>query len=160
MSVVVADTSPINYLVLIDCIDLLRQIYGAVLIPSEVLTELQCADTPGKVAQWVGALPDWVEVRPAIRGSAIDDPAMQAIDMGERSAIILASQYEEVLLLMDDAAGRAVAAARGLIVVGTLGVLRAASRSGLIDLGEVLPKLLATNFRVARSLVDQLLDQR
>ncbi len=40
MSVVVADTSPINYLVLIDCIDVLRQLYGTVLIPFEVLSEL------------------------------------------------------------------------------------------------------------------------
>ncbi len=82
---------------------------------------------------------------------------MQAIDLGEQSAIILASQYDEVLLLMDDSAGRAVASARGITVVGTLGVLRAASLENLIDLREVLPKLLATNFRVAKALVDQLL---
>lgn len=40
MTVVVADTSPLNYLVLIGEIDLLRRLYGRVVVPSEVVAEL------------------------------------------------------------------------------------------------------------------------
>jgi len=43
MKVVVADTSPVNYLVLIDCIDVLRRLYARVVIPDEVLSELTSA---------------------------------------------------------------------------------------------------------------------
>jgi predicted nucleic acid-binding protein len=40
MTVVVADTSPLNYLVLIGQIEILRRLYGTVLVPPEVLAEL------------------------------------------------------------------------------------------------------------------------
>ena len=38
--IVVADTSPLNYLVLIGQIDVLKHLYGQVLIPPAVLAEL------------------------------------------------------------------------------------------------------------------------
>jgi len=40
MTVVVADTSPLNYLILIEAIDLLPRLYRRIVIPVEVLTEL------------------------------------------------------------------------------------------------------------------------
>jgi len=40
MTVVVADTSPLDYLILIEAIDLLPQLYGRIIIPTEVLDEL------------------------------------------------------------------------------------------------------------------------
>jgi predicted nucleic acid-binding protein len=43
-------------------------------------------------------------------------------------------------------------------VVGTLGVLRDAAQSGLIDLADALAKLRGTNFRVSRALIDKILD--
>jgi len=43
---VVADTSPLNYLILIDHINLLPQLYGRVLIPESVLQELSAIETP------------------------------------------------------------------------------------------------------------------
>jgi hypothetical protein len=44
--IVVADTSPLNYLVLIGEIELLAALYQKVLIPEEVLRELQRTGTP------------------------------------------------------------------------------------------------------------------
>jgi predicted nucleic acid-binding protein len=40
MTVVIADTSPLNYLVLIGRIDILGSLYGKVFVPPEVLAEL------------------------------------------------------------------------------------------------------------------------
>ena len=40
MKVVVADTSPINYLVLIDCVNVLQRLYARIVIPQEVFSEL------------------------------------------------------------------------------------------------------------------------
>jgi predicted nucleic acid-binding protein len=61
--IIVADTSPINYLVLIGAIDILKALFGRVIIPQAVLGELQHEKTPTAVKVWCDAYPDWLEVR-------------------------------------------------------------------------------------------------
>ena len=61
--IVVSDTTPINYLILIDQIGLLKKLYSRLIIPESVFEEMQRMQTPEKVRQWIGGLPDWVEVR-------------------------------------------------------------------------------------------------
>lgn len=61
------------------------------------------------------------------------------------------------LVLMDDRAGVAVAYQHGIAVTGTLGVLDAAARQGLIDLADAFTRLKATNFRVRPEILDALL---
>src|SRR5580700_9857113 len=63
----------------------------------------------------------------------------------------------EVLLLIDESAGRREASRRGIPNTGTLGVLRAAAIEHLIDLPSALDRLLATNFRISKALVADLL---
>jgi predicted nucleic acid-binding protein len=48
---VISDTSPLNYLILIGCDDVLPQLYHQVVVPAAVLQELRHADTPVVVAQ-------------------------------------------------------------------------------------------------------------
>ena len=87
MTVVVADTSPLNYLTLIELIDVLPRLYGRVVIPREVLSELTSPAAPHDVREWAKTLPDWIEVRSV---SASDDPALSNLDPRKRSAIALA----------------------------------------------------------------------
>src|SRR5438132_12828531 len=103
MTVVIADTSPLNYLILIDAIDLLPRLYGSIVIPVEVLNELFDTGAPRRVSEWALKLPEWVEVRPT---PSTNDPALSHLDQGERCAIVLAQSEAEVLLLIDEAAGR------------------------------------------------------
>ncbi len=49
--IVVADTTPINYLVLIGKIELLPSLYRVVLIPQAVHRELQSTKAPGVVRE-------------------------------------------------------------------------------------------------------------
>jgi len=49
MRVIISNTTPINYLVLIDQIDVLHHLYGRVLIPQAVCAELQAEGTPSNV---------------------------------------------------------------------------------------------------------------
>jgi len=79
------------------------------------------------------------------------------LDAGEGSAIALAELETEVLLLIDESAGRLEASRRGIPNTGTLGVLRAAAIEHLVDLPSALDRLLATNFRVSKGLVGDLL---
>src|SRR5436190_20072691 len=111
MTVVVADTSPLNYLVLIEAIDLLSQLYGRIIIPAEVLSELIREGAPRPVNEWAIKLPEWVEVRSSPPTS---DPALSHLDEGERCAILLAQSEADVLLLIDEAAGRHEASRRGI----------------------------------------------
>lgn len=63
---VVSDTSPLNYLILIEQIDLLPQLYRRVLIPGSVLQELNAPETPELVRTWLTGPPDWLEVSPVV----------------------------------------------------------------------------------------------
>jgi predicted nucleic acid-binding protein len=155
MTVVVADTSPLNYLLLIGEIAVLPTLYGQVFIPQEVLAELSDADAPPEVLKWARSHPAWLQVRPV--RIVHEDPALWQLDPGERAAIILAQQEADALLLIDDAAGRNEAARRGIPSTGTLGILRAAAVRQLLDFPIALRSLAATNFRVSQSLIAELL---
>ena len=90
MTVVIADTSPVNYLLLIGEIAILPSLYGQVLIPLEVLGELSDADAPTEVLQWVQSHPTWLQTR-QVR-TLKDDEALRQLDPGDRAAILLAQQ--------------------------------------------------------------------
>lgn len=145
--IVVSDTGPLNYLLWIDAIDLLPQLYGSVIIPEAVRQELAHTNAPERVRQWAAALPEWVSVRtPA---ALLTLP----LDIGEQEAISLAVEIDADLLLIDDRPGREVAEAQALIVTGTLGVLVLAAQHGLLDLEQALDRLRQTNFRVTPALL-------
>jgi predicted nucleic acid-binding protein len=154
MKVVIADTSPLNYLILTGVVDVLPRLYRQVLVPDEVASERADLGAPPVVADWARHLPAWVE----IRATPISSEPLKRIDAGERAAILLAeAQQSPVLLLMDDAEGRAEAERRGIPVTGTLGVLRAAALRDLVDLPRALAGLRTTNFRCPGSLLEELI---
>ncbi len=63
MTVVIADTSPINYLVVIGGIGILRRLYHRIVIPGEVFIELTDAAAPREVREWAEQRPEWIEIR-------------------------------------------------------------------------------------------------
>lgn len=152
----VADTGPLNYLVLIGRIDLVPQLFGDLSIPTVVRDELDDPMAPAAVRQWITAPPGWLSIMPAPAGA---DPALASLDDGERAAIALATAIKADLLLMDDRAGVAVARAQGIEVTGTLGVLDRAAQRGLVELPAALAALRATNFHMRQELADALLAQ-
>ena len=154
---VIADTSPLNYLILIDALEFLPRLYPQVILPRGAWQELQHAGAPTPVKQWAQSLPDWIEVREA---PVPIDPDLEALGKGEQEAIALAELYRSespVLLLLDERAAREHAAARKIASTGTLGVLRAAAARGWIDLAAALDRLRQTNFRVTSVLLQELL---
>jgi predicted nucleic acid-binding protein len=158
MRLVVADTGPLNYLVLIEAIDVLPGLFEQILVPAAVYDELAHADAPAPVRAFIAQKPAWLEVRPNPDPS-VDDAIDSTLDEGERAAISLATTIHADLILMDDRAGVAVAYQHGLTVTGTLGVLDLAARRGLVDLASTFAKLRATNFRYPPEIMDALLAQ-
>ena len=87
--IVVSDTSPINYLVLVEQIDRLYDLYRRVIIPSSVHRELQARETPRAVHVWLSHQPTWLEV---VSLSKTPDPRLDYLGAGERDAIALAEE--------------------------------------------------------------------
>jgi predicted nucleic acid-binding protein len=155
--IVIADSAPINYLVLIGESELLPVLYGSVAIPIAVLAELRSRGAPSQVREWVSNPPLWLRVETV-------DPAFVAhtapdLDPREREAIALARQLQAELLVIDDRAGRREARRWDLTVTGTLGVLRTAAARGLIQFREVIERLQQTSFYISADLLQQLLDE-
>lgn len=150
--IIVADTSPLNYLVLIQSIDILPALYGRVIIPPEVLAELLHAQTPPAVREWATAHPAWLEVKVA---QNIDHSL--PLDDGEKAAIALAKEMNAQRLLIDETDGREIATRLGIPIAGTLAVLRDAALSQLLDLKQAFERLNATSFRASPKLLEQVL---
>ena len=143
--VVVADTSPINYLVLIEQIDLLTRLYTRILIPPAVLAELKHPLSPTPVG------PKWLEVL-----SPRDSLTLAHLDLGETEAIALATEMHAEVLLIDEQAGRQEAVRRGLRVAGTLSVLDEADQAGLVSFDQAVAHLQKTSFRVSRAVISEI----
>lgn len=118
--IVVSDTSPLCYLVLIDEAELLPKLFRQVVLPEAVVDELRHEDAPTAVRDWASRLPSWIAVHANPAPQTTPIPNLHA---GELSAMLLAESLHADLILLDDKAARRAAAERGLIVTGTLGVL-------------------------------------
>ncbi len=151
---VVADSSPLNILIRVGCVDVLAKLFGRVLIPPEVRAELLDARTPEDVRAFFDRPPEWLEVRAAEHVASIPP-----LDRGEEAAIALAIEARADALLIDEKDGRRAATQRGVAIVGTLGVLEQAAARGLIDLPKAFASLARTDFRVDPRLMKDALER-
>jgi predicted nucleic acid-binding protein len=152
MIVVVADTSPLNYLIQIECQHLLPILFERIFVPAAVVKELDHPGTPAVVRAFLRQMPQWIAVRQVC---AAADPTLAVLDPGEREAIQLAKEEHADLLLMDEKMGVRLARRQGLTVIGTLGVLVQAARYGLVDIDAAFARLRTTDFRCTSQLFEQ-----
>ena len=152
MIVVVADTSPLNYLIQIDCDHVLPALYERVLAPSAVVEELRHPRALAAVRTWLIRVPSWLVIQQVDEAS---DVALARLDPGERQAIQLAKREHADLLLMDEKLGVRIAREEGLAVTGTLGVLLQAARRGLVNVEQVLGDLQNTGFRCSQGVMEE-----
>jgi predicted nucleic acid-binding protein len=149
--IVVSDTTPLNYLIIIQRVEILRSLYHEVVIPQAVVYEMQATGTPEPVIEWIKNRPAWI----IVKQSRLSTRVVEAdIEEGEAEAILLAEQLGADLILLDDRRAREVAQNRGLKVVGTLGILIDAAQRNLIDLDLAIADLKESNFRISQQLLD------
>jgi predicted nucleic acid-binding protein len=153
--IVIADTSPVNYLILIRQIHLLKALYSRTLIPPAVLSELKHPLAPQAVKEWAASPPPWIEIVEP-RSTLV----LHQLDPGENEAIWLAMEVRADLILIDDQAGRQEALRRGLNVAGTLSVLDEADRVGLVSFDVAINELAKTSFRVSPTVLLQIKQRR
>jgi predicted nucleic acid-binding protein len=137
---IISDTSCLILLDKIGELSILNKLFGNITTTSEVAEEF------GQ------PLPPWFEIKEP------SDKNYQAIieasvDKGEASAIALAIELDDCLLIIDDLKGRKFANQLGLTIIGTIGVIVDAKLAGIIpSVKPILSKIKSTNFRITEQL--------
>lgn len=144
-SIIITDTSCFITLDKIGAFDILHQAFKNVVTTPEILNEFG-AD-----------LPSWIEIR-SVQDRAIHDVFKETVDPGEASAIALAMETSNAILIIDDLKGRKLASKMALSFMGTLGLLVKAKEFGIIShVKPYIEKIQATDFRISQDLVDVVL---
>lgn len=144
-SVVITDTSCFILLEKIDALHILHELFDTVLTTPEIAREY------GLI------LPEWVEIKSAT-DTALKQRLLYDVDLGEASAIVLATEVKCDYIILDDIAARKLANKLKLPVKGTAGVLLYAKQNGVIPLlRPYLAKIQNTNFRLSQQLAEQFL---
>lgn len=81
---VVSDTTPLNYLLLIDAIPILPARYETVVVPTQVIEEMRHPGAPPVVRAWANRPPEWIDLRES------DAAMFSNLDAGEAAALALA----------------------------------------------------------------------
>ncbi len=130
--IIVSDTTPIHYLIQIGQIDVLEKLFGQVIIPQGVFSEMQRDKTPREVKAWLDSGQSWLQVRPS--NPSLFTPTKKLGD-GEREAIALALELGADALLMDDRDGRKEALRNNVTVLTTLNILALGAQKNLLNWG-------------------------
>jgi predicted nucleic acid-binding protein len=144
---IIADTSCIILLDKIEETDILRILYGEVIITSVIAAEF------GK------PLPSWISIKDAV-DNKYEHILETSLDKGEASAIALALEQDNCLLILDDLRARKLAGELQLKYTGTIGLLVEAKLSGhLKSIRPVIDKIKKTNFRFTPDLERKILER-
>jgi uncharacterized protein len=154
--VIVSNTTPISELAKVEQLQLLRDVFGQVIIPQEVYDELMVGNHPAVLAMQSA---NWIEVR-----AVSDRPSLQALqtqtnlDLGECAAILLAEELKADRLIIDEKAARQIAKSRRLPVIGTIAVLLLAKQRDLRpSVKDILDAMIDKGTRISAKLYQQAL---
>jgi predicted nucleic acid-binding protein len=137
---IISDTSCLILLDKIGELDILLKLFGTITTTNEVAEEFGLP------------LPPWFEIKQSVDKN-YQSIIETSVDKGEASAIALAMELDNCLLIIDDLKGRKFAQQLGLPVIGTIGVIVDAKLAGVItSVKPILAKIKATNFRITEQL--------
>lgn len=135
--IVVSDTTPLISLLKINRLDLLKKLFGDVLIPQAVFDELTDDERFRLEADQIREK-KFIVVKPVNNPESTNIlKRATGLDQGESEAIVLTDELKADLLLMDEAKGRNISAQMGLRIMGTIGILMAAYEEDELSSDEV-----------------------
>jgi hypothetical protein len=141
---VISDTTPMQYLHQVGCLDLLPKLYGSITLPEGVAAEIATGHGKGVSLPVLDRL-DWVRIRMAPHLGIL--PLATDLGQGEREVFSLAVGRTGVLALLDDGLARHFAKHLGISFTGTLGVLLKAKAVGHLEaVRPILDQLQALGF--------------
>lgn len=166
--IVIADAGPLIALARIGQLDLLAQLFGTVTLTDLVALEISGGGIFPDTEALVKTLAQpWLETITLSENSleaCRDWVNLHQIDMGEASALVLASQHiaqgDEVLVIVDETRGRQAAQHAGMAILGTAGLLLLAKKFGLVPtVKPLLLALQAQSYFLSARLVEAVLRQ-
>jgi len=116
--IVISDTTAITNLYQIGRLQLLKDIFGKILIPPAVEQEL--SEVPGQL-DFVSDM-HFIETKKPADAKNVTH-FKSSLDDGEAEAIALAIELQADYLIIDEWKGRRIAQQAGLIVIGLIGIL-------------------------------------
>lgn len=154
--IVVSDTSVISGLIKIQELSLLEKLFSKVIIPTKVQEELKDLEFFNyNLTEYKEA--SWIEIKSASDTQFIQELS-KSLDSGEAEAIALALELNADFILIDERKGRSTAEQYGLTIIGLVGILiKAKELYHLPIIKPLLDKLIAENFRISKTLYDNVL---
>lgn len=153
--IIIADSSPLISLAIIEQLELLPRLYQRVLLPPAVWNEVtvQGLGLPG--AEAVSQV-KWLEIEAPL--PMLLEPLSILVDPGEAEAIALAKSTPNPIVLLDDAQARRIAERLGIPRIGTLGILRRAKKAGLIaEMKGYIEQLRNNGIYIRSSIIEAVL---
>ena len=160
--ITVSDTTPIISLLKAGRLELLKVMFGEVIVPTAVYDEL--VSNP-RFTDEAKLIKSSVFIRKAFLHNEQEAHLLRrtaGLDKGESEAIMLARERGAHILLMDEAKGRQVAKRMGLPVMGTLGLLLASCNRGLLvreDVVECIDAMEKEGIRISDTLHRYIIDR-
>jgi len=141
--IIISDTSCLILLSNIGELDLLQKLYNHIVTTIEIANE------------FAEPLPDWIAIKASTNRHYQQILELQ-IDKGEASAIALAIDYTDCMLIVDDYKARRMATNLGIKITGTIGVIIKAKLKGIIpSIKPFFEKIKNTDFRLSEEIIRQ-----
>lgn len=135
--IVVSDTTPLISLLKIKRIGLLEKLFGEVVIPQAVFTELTVDIRFAEKAEVIKN-EKFISVKEVSNMASVNIlKRATGLDQGESEAIILSDEIQADILLMDEAKGRKISDQMGIHIMGTIGILMVAYEDDILTADEV-----------------------
>ena len=146
-NIIITDTSCLILLEKIDGFGVLQRLFTSVTTTPEIKNEFGTG------------LPEWIIIK-AVKDIALMEVLKESVDPGEASALALAIETTNPLVIIDDLKGRKLAKRMTLNIMGTLGVLLKAKQHHIIPLVRpYIDRIQETNFRVSQEVISYVLEQ-
>lgn len=153
MMPLVADTGPLNYLIQIEGVVFLPDLFSHVSIPEGVFRELTDLAAPATVRNWARQLPSWCSVHIPNISRLNPCRGLSSVDV----EVLALASISQAAVLLDDLAARNAARRLGLPLIGTLGVLELAAAKQLLSLPGFIERLRRTNIHISETLYAEVL---
>lgn len=151
---VISNNTPLVALWVLRRLELLRDLYGTVLIPAAVHAEFVA--TESQVRQAALDQASWIEIRELKYPRRI--LAYTGLDEGEAAVLALAEEVDAGLILLDERKARRFARRLELPVTGTVGILLLGKERGKVhSVGQCLAALDEAGLHLGRELVHEAL---
>jgi predicted nucleic acid-binding protein len=154
MRKVISNTTPIITLLTISKLELLKDIYGQIIIPMGVYEEIE----EGRFKKFYADLSkiEWIEIKTITDRTPFK--YLTDLDKGEAEVIVLANEISADLVIIDERLGRAFAEQFNLTVTGTIGILLKAKELDFIPvIKPMLEAMIENGIWLNKKLVDKIL---